>query len=215
MDLLRLEYDIQHHIVLSRKNVKEHALIRMIVSTLSTPEELFNLRKKDFRKIKGREFEFETVRLTSRGKSRISPVDKKTYEIVMSLENRPFQIPSKDMDAIVRKYSPKDRMYNTESLRNAVIKLLEDASLFEMKLERIQRNTEVFYAYMLDFNPLYSGMWELEDEEVAEDFILNYSYLSGISDAERIAAEIGESSDRVKRILESKRKGVLFKKRSE
>jgi len=82
MDLLRTEYDIQHHLVLSRRNVLHHALIRMIVSTLSTPEELLNLRKKDFRINKGKKMEYYTVKLIEKGKIRISPVDRRTFEII-------------------------------------------------------------------------------------------------------------------------------------
>jgi hypothetical protein len=49
MDFLRLEFDIQHHLVMSRRNGYDHALIRLILSTLAEPEEIASLSKKDFR----------------------------------------------------------------------------------------------------------------------------------------------------------------------
>ena len=209
MNMLRLEYDIQHHVVLSRKNSKDHALIRMIVSTLSTPEELSNLNKKDFKKVKGRKLEFYTVKLNSSGKSRISPVDEKTYNLIMSLEdNKPFEYSRDEINSIVSKYSPTDRKYCANNLRSAMLRFLRDASLFEVDIEDLQ-DYETLYAFMMDFNPLYSGIWELEDDEIAEDFILNYATLNKIEDARIIAEELGESEERVKKILESGKKGLL------
>ncbi len=205
--MLRLEYDIQHHLVLSRKDTRNHALIRMIVATLSTPEELANVSKRDFRRVSGKEFEYYTVKLFSSGKSRISPVDERTYELVMSLnEVRPFNFTKDEIDEIVAKYSPKDRKYTAEKLRNAVIKLLRDASLFEIDFERL--SIEDMYAYMLDFNPLYSGLWELDDDEGAEEFILSYAELSGAS-VESIAKNLGESEERIRKILESGKKSLF------
>ncbi len=178
MDMLRVEFDIQHHLVLSRKNARDHALIRMIVATLSTADELINVRKRDFRRVSGKEFEYYTVRLQSGGRSRVSPVDEKTYELVMGFDSgRPFEMEKEKIDEIVARYSPADRRYDAEKLRKAVMKLLKDASLFEVEVERL--DVEEMYAYMLDFNPLYSGLWELDDEEGAEEFILGYAELSG------------------------------------
>ncbi len=207
MDLLRLEYDIQHHILLSRKNLRDHAIIRLIVATLSTPDELLNLKKKDFRKVKGKDFEFYTVKLKSARGVRISPVDEKTYKIIMSLNDGVLNLTREEIDSIVKKYSPSDRSYNAESLRNAVIKILRDSSFFEIEFESI-KDVETLYAFMLDFNPLYSGVWD-EDEECIEDFILNYSMLTGIRDVNRIAEDLCEDSKKVERALKSGRRGLL------
>ncbi len=211
-ELLRIEYDIQHLLILSKRNLRDHLVIRMIVATLSTSEELSNLRKKDFRKFKGKEYEFYTVRLKSAGKTRISPVDNKTYEIAIKLND--FNFTENEIDSIIGKYSPKDKRYDAEKLRKAVIKILKDASLFEIDFEEI-RDIETLYMYMIDFNPLYSGIWD-EDEECIEDFILNYSEITGIKDASKIATEIGYDFKKVEEILKSGKKSLfsyrIFKK---
>jgi|Deesub1362A_J573_1020465.scaffolds.fasta_scaffold00301_36 hypothetical protein len=209
MQNLRLEYDIQHHIVLSRKNVLHHALIRTIVSTLSTPEELMNLRKKDLGRMKNGGEEFFTVKLRSAGKTRFAPLDKRTREIILSLNDRPFNMSKEEIDRIVGLYSPKDRKYNSEKLRKAVITFLRDASLFDLDLEDVKGDIVKLHAYMLDFNPLYTGMWDLDDDEVAEDFILNYVALNNIRNASIVAKELGESEERIRKIMESGKKPLL------
>uniref|UniRef100_A0A7C2S3Y0 Uncharacterized protein n=1 Tax=Archaeoglobus fulgidus TaxID=2234 RepID=A0A7C2S3Y0_ARCFL len=207
MDLLRTEYDIQHHLVLSRRNVLHHALIRMIVSTLSTPEELLNLRKKDFRINKGKKMEYYTVKLIEKGKIRISPVDRRTFEIIRSMPPQPFRMGEDEMNEIVGLYSPPGKKYNCRSLRKAVESILSDSDFFGMNL----RNDEERYAFMLDFNPLYSGLWDLEDEEEVEDFILSYSEVTGTRDWRKISDEIGIEPEVVRRVIESGKKSILFR----
>jgi len=55
--------------------------------------------------------------------------------------------------------------------------------------------------FLQDSHPMFSGMWDLDDDEVAEDFIMNYTAMTGIRDAKVIAEEICESEDRVARIM--------------
>ncbi len=205
--MLRLEYDIQHHLVLSRKNPKDHAIIRLIVATLSTPEEIANVRKKDLRVFSGKQFTFKVIKLRSGRKSRLSPLDDKTYNILNTLNDEPFKMEN-DIDNIVKKYSPKDRKYDADKLRNAVMDLLNDAALFDVKFDKL-KNIEDIYAYMLDFNPLYSGLWDFEDDESVEEFILNYAGFNGKS-AEQIAKDLDEDVERVKKILRSGKRGLLF-----
>ncbi|RLI76865.1 hypothetical protein DRP04_12200 [Archaeoglobales archaeon] len=212
MDMLRLEYDIQHHLVLSKRHLRDHALIRTIISTLSTSAELKNICKRDLRKVRGKNFEFHTIKLSSPSRTRISPIDQKTYEILMSLNtSKPFQLSEEKIDEIVSKYSPADRKYNVKSLRKAMIRLLQDATLFEVEFEKL--SLEEMYAYMLDFNPIYSGVWEFDDEEDVEEFILNYADLTG-SNAESIASKLGKDEDYVRKILESGKKGLISFKNS-
>lgn len=205
--MLRLEYDIQHHLVLSRRNLADHALIRMIVSTLSVPSELFNLRKRDFRVLKGKRFEYYTVKLSGDGKSRISPVDKRTFEIIQSLPAAPFKYSEEEMNSIVAKYSPPDKIYDCKKLRATVKSILNDAAFFG-ELDSI-KDIEEKYAFMLDFNPLYSGSWDLEEYEEMEDFILNYSEVSGIKDSGKIAVNIGIDETIVREILKSGKNSLL------
>ncbi|MEM0022529.1 MAG: hypothetical protein QXK44_03120, partial [Archaeoglobaceae archaeon] len=93
MDLLRLEFDLQHHLVLSKKNDFDHALIRLVLSTLANPFEIANLNKKDLRINKGV--------FTVRFQSRFSPIDEDTFRLVKSLEKeRPFELKESEMDEI-------------------------------------------------------------------------------------------------------------------
>ncbi len=208
MDMLRLEYDIQHHLVLSRREPVDHALIRMIVSTLSTPSELSNLRKRDFRVVKGREFDYYLVTLNGGNTRRVSPVDERTYNLVTSFPTVPFKLSKKEMDEVVSRYSPPDRVYNCKKLRKAVETFLRDAA-FSVEIDSI-KTPEEKYAYMMDFNPLYSGLWDLEEYEDVEDFILNYREISGITDANLIASRTGVEEDVVRSILSSGKRSILF-----
>lgn len=195
MDLLRLEFDIQHHLVLSRRNNFDHALIRMILSTLANPSEIANLSKRDLRIQKG-------VFVVHFIHSRFSPIDEETFRLVKSLEKeKPFELKEEEMNEIVAKYSPKDRKYTTKSLRNAMMNYLKDASFFELKFEKLK--PKELLDFMLDFNPLYSGCWL--DEDGLKEFILNYSVVNGIQDASRIAEETGISYDFVSRVLRSEK----------
>lgn len=205
MDLLRTEFDIQHHLVLSKKDPLHHALIRMIVSTLSTPEELINLRRKDFRFNKGKNLDYYTVKLSEGGRSRISPVDRRTFEIIQTMPSQPFKMSEEEMNEVVGRYSPPRKKYNCKKLREAVKSILSDSDLFGIKL----RSDEERYAFMLDFNPLYSGFWDLEDEEGVEDFILSYSEVTGTRDWRRISDETGIEAEIVKKVIQSGKKSIL------
>ncbi len=211
-DLVQLEEDIQQIAVLSRKVPEEHALIRLILSTLATAEELENLVKRDIRKFEKDGLSYYSVRLTSAGRTRIVPIDAVTYAILMDLtkskggKQRVFSFSSEDMDEIVRKYSPPNRKYDVNSLRKAVSKILRDCMFFEdedyvddlIEGENIQKVTDFLY----DFHPMFSGMWDLDDDDVAEDFIATFSRRTGISDPEEIARMIGEDAERVKGLME-------------
>ncbi|WP_202319721.1 hypothetical protein [Archaeoglobus neptunius] len=207
MDFLRVEFDIQHHLVLSKKNRRDHALIRMIVSTLSTPGELANLSKRDFRFKKTKSFDYYTVRLSEGGRSRISPVDRKTYEIIQSLPAKPFDLTWKEMDEIVAKYSPLDVRYTCVKLREAVKSILSDSAFFG-EIEDI-KDIDRKYAFMIDFNPLYTGFWDLEEEDGIEDFVLSYAEINKIKDSKKIASETGIDEVIVREILESGKRSIL------
>jgi len=217
MDLLQLEFDIRYINVMSRKNLKEHALIRLIISALATPEELENLIKKDVRVINRNGTPIHTVKLTSSGKSRVVPIDAKTYDVVMMLckdkgsRQRIFDYTREEMDKIVEKYSPMRRKYNVMKLRSAVIEILKDCLFFEHDyvndlLSGSNFNGVVDFLY--DSHPLFSGMWDIDDDEAAEDFIMNYTAMTGIRDIKIIAKEIGESEERIARLM----RGDLLKK---
>lgn len=204
--MLRIEYDVQHHLLLSRKNLRDHALIRMIISTLCTPEELLNITKKDFRIYRGKNYSFHVVQL--RGKLvRNSPVDKKTYQIVSSLGDKPFDMKMEEIDETVRRYSPSDNIYDAKKLRNAVVTLLKDSSLFEIDFEAL-KELEDLYMFMLDFNPIYSDVWDIEDEEGLEEFLLNIAEIEG-PDSKKISEKLGLDEEKVSKILSSGKKSLF------
>jgi hypothetical protein len=210
-DFIQLEEDIQQIAVLSRKVPEEHALIRLILSTLATADELENLVKRDIRKLEKDGLSYYYVRLTSAGRTRTVPIDAATYAVLMEISKnksgrqRVFSLSSEDMDEVVRKYSPANKKYDVNSLRNAVSKILRDCMFFDdedyvddlIRGENIQKVTDFLY----DFHPMFSGMWDLDDDDVAEDFIETFSRRTGISDPEKIAREIGEDVERVKELM--------------
>ncbi|RLI84480.1 MAG: hypothetical protein DRP01_07970 [Archaeoglobales archaeon] len=201
-ELLIKEFDIRYINATSRKNLKEHAMIRLIISTLATPEEINNLTRKDVRSLKG----VFAVKLKSGRRIRIAPIDPKTYKILIEVSKggKIFEYSKVEMDSIVRKYSPANRVYDVVSLRNAVIKILRDCQFFEHDYVRDLlngRNFEEVVKFLNDMHPMFSGVWDLDDDEVAEDFIENYMILIGERDVKRIAEDICESVERVESIV--------------
>lgn len=210
MDLLQLEFDIRYINAVSRKVLEEHALVRLIISALATPDELQNLVKRDFRVMNRNGETIYTVKLTSAGRSRIAPIDERTYEIVMDIcknkgsRQRVFNYTKDEIDKIVEKYSPANRKYNALKLREAVIEILRDCLFFDHDyvsdlLNGVNLDGVIDFLY--DSHPMFSGMWDLDDDEVAEDFIMNYMTMTGIRDAKKIAEVIGESEERVARLM--------------
>lgn len=205
MDLLRTEYDIRHILAVSRRNIDEHALIRIIVSSLARKEEILNITKKDFKKIKKNGFEYYTVKLTG-VKTRIMPVDSKTYELISEIckdkrnREKVFNYTVEKMDEIVRKNSPPDKTYNVERLRNGVVEILKDCMFFG-SIDFIGEDLDKTVNFLQDFHPMYSGMWDLEDDEVLEDFVLNFSKITGIRDAKKIAELLNEDISRIDGVL--------------
>lgn len=206
-ELLRTEFDIHYINVVSRKSIKEHAIIRLIISTLANPDELINLRKSDL-KIKGNE---QIVRLTSiKGiKSRLSPIDNKTYNILEEIskglkeDDNIFNYSAEEINQIIRKYSKGK--YNFKKLRDSVIWILRDSTFFEGGdfIKDLFEGKDVTKTFIVlqDTHPMFSGMWDIDDEEVAIDFIQNYISNTGVKDPKKIAEEIGEDIDRVVQLL--------------
>jgi len=211
VNLLRLEFDIQHISVISRKNPEEHAMIRLVLSALATKGELQNLVRRDIRLVKRNNMSYYSVKLTSGGKSRISPIDGKTYNLLLKIsrsrggKQRLFGYTGEEMDRIVEKYSPSGKKYSVERLRNAVVEILQDCMFFgdENYIKELMEgtNTNRVTDFLHDFHPMYAGMWDLDDDDVAEDFIMTYSKLTGIKSPYEIASAIGESVERVKKLM--------------
>ncbi len=204
-ELLVKEFDIRYINAVSRKNLKEHAMIRLIISSLATHEEIYNLTKNDIRKTKIR-----TVRLNNGRRTRIVPIDNRTFDILMKISKdksrrqRIFEYSKNEMDNIVMKYSPAKRTYDVKKLREAVIDILKDCQFFEHDYVNDILNGTNFEGvvdFVYDSHPMFAGVWDLDDDEVAEDFIENYILLIGERDAKKIAEDICERVERVENIL--------------
>ena len=207
-ELLIKEFDIRYINAVSRKDLKEHAMIRLIISSLATHEEIYNLTKNDIRSFNG----IKTVKLNNCRKTRVAPIDSRTFEVLMevskgkSRRQRIFDYSKTEMDDIVRKYSPAKRTYDVEKLRSAVIDILRDCQFFEHDYVSDMINGTNFEGvvdFVNDIHPMFSGVWDLDDDEVAEDFIENYILLIGERNAEKIAEDICESVERVENIMRS------------
>jgi len=207
-ELLIKEFDIRYINAVSRKDLKEHAMIRLIISSLATHEEIYNLTKNDIRSFNG----IKTVKLNNGRKTRVAPIDSRTFEVLMevskgkSRRQRIFDYSKAEMDDIVRKYSPAKRTYDVEKLRSAVIDILRDCQFFEHDYVSDMINGTNFEGvvdFVNDMHPMFSGVWDLDDDEVAEDFIENYILLIGERNAEKIAEDICESVERVENIMRS------------
>ena len=205
-ELLVKEFDIRYINAVSRKNLKEHAMIRLIISALATPEEIANVTRGDIRAVNN----VYTVKLNNGRKTRISPIDAKTYEVLLevskdkSRRQRIFDYSKREMDEIVKKHSPANRVYDVMKLRSAVIDILRDCLFFEHDYvsDLISGvNFEGVLDFVYDLHPMFSGVWDLDDDEVAEDFLENYIALIGERDAKKIAEDICEDVERVERLM--------------
>lgn len=206
--LLQLEFDIQHINVLSRKNKKEHAVVRLIISSLATPEEITNLTKDNI----GTKPQKPTISLNSPNGGRVSPIDERTFNILNDLTREKekkeeiFPFTEEDLDKIVNKYAPSRTKYHVKKLRKAVVEILQDCQLFGDKdyvNELVKgKDQSGVVDFLHDFHPLYTGTWDIDNDDVAREFILSYSSYNDTFDPEKIAEETGESEERVSRLLE-------------
>jgi len=206
-ELLRTEFDIHCINVISGKSIKEHAVVRLLVSTLASADEIINLRKSDL-KIKGNE---QIIRLTSikGSKSRLSPIDNKTYKILDEIsqsiqkEDNIFNYSVEEINEIIRRYS--GGRYTFKKLRDSVIRILQDSAFFEGSdfIKDLVEGKDISKTFIAlqDTHPMFSGMWDIDDEEVARDFIRTFVSRTGIEDPRKIAEEIGEDEKRVIQLL--------------
>jgi hypothetical protein len=203
--LLR-EFYLNYILASSRKSDFDHCVIRLILSSLATPEEIINLTKKDLKEFRG----FQTVRLYSRGKYRISPIDRKTFELILRLgENRSsgepiFNLSKKEIDDIVLRYSPPFRKLSAMKLRDEVISIIQDGLFFEEYneiMKKASKDPKRIFAAFEDSNPIYSGVWDFEDDEYLREFIEYYMAIIGEEDIQQIADRIHEPIERLKRIM--------------
>ncbi len=213
--LLEIEFYLNYITVASRRVDKEHCIIRLILSTLATPEEIGNLTKRDLRGGK-----FYSVRFFSRGKSRVSPIDEKTFNLLKILsqdlppKNVIFKYSKEEIDEIVRRNSPPGVEYTAEKLRSDAARIISDNMFFGEQLSSQElfeksksKDLEKMYLLFEDSNPLYSGAWDIDDDFMLAEFLRSYRFFMGNSEQEsereleEIAEKIGEPVERLKRVL--------------
>jgi|GEM_PF-367402 hypothetical protein len=212
--LLEVEFFLNYIAVASRKVDEEHCVIRLILSALATPEEISNLTKRDLRSGK-----FYSVRLFSGGKSRISPIDEKTFRLLkeisenLSSRDSVFRYSKEEIDEMVRRNSPPSVEYDAEKLRSDAARIISDNMFFEehdpqefQRLQDLSKGKDLKKMYLLfeDSNPLYSGAWDVDDDLMLAEFLRSYQFFIGYSEKEleEIADKIGEPVERLKRVLE-------------
>ncbi len=209
-ELVELEEDLQYITVASRKNLKEHALIRLILSTLADVEEINNVTKKDLEIRRINSKEIFAVNLRKGGRSRKAPVDKKTYNILQELSKgytrrqRIFDYTRDEIDEIIAKYSPKSKRYGIKELKRGVMKILGD-NLFNLDARNIfSMNFHELFDFLSDFHPMFSGMWDLDKDDVAYDYFLMLSKRYGINSYSEISKLSGESVERIEKLMRRK-----------
>ncbi len=207
--LVELEEDLQFITVASRKNLKEHALIRLVLSTLADVEEINNVTKKDLEVRRINSKEIFAINLRRGGKSRKAPIDKKTYKILREIskdyskKQRIFNYSDEEIDEIIAKYSPSSKRYNIRELRRGVMKILED-NLLNLETKNIlSMNFYELFDFLSDFHPMFSGMWDLERDDVAYDYFLMLNKRHGKSYSE-ISEISGEKIERIEKLMKRK-----------
>ncbi len=203
-ELIMVEEDLQHICISSRKDLKEHALIRLILSTLASYEEIENFTRRDL----GVANSIYYVVLRSGGKSRKSPVDERTFyvlkEVTKSSKKKVFDFTKEEIDKIFEKYSPPNRKYDYERVIRSVKLILKDCLFYEdwfMEKFMEGKNIEWINNFLKDAHPMFSGMWDLEDDEVALDYCEMISKRIGSRDATKISEISNVSEDFVRRFI--------------
>ena len=208
--LVEIEEDLQYITVASRKDLKEHALIRVILSTLADVEEISNITKGDLEIKKSNGRRAFALNLRKGGKSRKAPIDETTYELLSKItknytrKQRIFDYTGKDIDEIIAKYSPSSKRYGINELRRGVMKILEDNLLNISVKEIFDMNFWELSDFLSEFHPMFSGMWDLKDDDVAQDYFIMLTKRHGISDYSEISEISGESIERIEKLMKRK-----------
>ncbi len=208
--LVEIEEDLQYITVASRKDLKEHALIRVILSTLADIEEINNITKGDLEIKKANGRRVFALNLRKGGKSRKAPVDETTYKILSEISKnytkrqRIFNYTYEEINRILAKYSPSSKRYGINELRKGVMKILED-NLLNMPVKEIfDMNFWELSDFLFEFHPMFSGMWDLKDDDVAQDYFMMLSRRHGISSYSEISEISGESIERIEKLMKRK-----------
>ncbi len=208
--LVELEEDLQYINVASSKNKKEHGMIRLVLSCMADAEEISNLTPKDVIEKKLEGVPVHYVYLRKGRRVRRYPIDRRTYltlrELSASIGKRSkiFDYSEREIDSIIQKYSPKNRKYNLKTLLRAVKTIISDNLLGKSAEDLDSMSSEELIDFMQDFHPMFSGMWDLDRDDVAFDYFQMLSERYGISGYSEMAEISGESVERIEKLMKRK-----------
>ncbi|AIY89310.1 hypothetical protein [Geoglobus acetivorans] len=204
--LVEIEEDLQYINVASRKNDVEHALIRLVLSTLADVEEIQNLTKRDISASSRNGREIYAVYLRKPGKSRKVPVDGGTYTILRNIsaslggKDRVFSYSTEEIDSIIGKYSPENSRYTLHSLREALMELLADNLLGKTIGDIFEMDFEELVEFMEECHPMFSGMWDIDEDDVASDYFHMLAERHGMS-VSKMSEVSGEDEERIEKLI--------------
>ncbi len=209
-NLVEIEEDLQYINIASSKNKKEHGLIRLILSCMADAEEISNLTPRDIieKKVKNNKIQF--VYLKKGRMVRKFPVDGRTYLILkeissdLSKKSKIFEYTPQDIDCIIKKYSPETKKYNLRMLLKSVKSIISDNLLGTTLDEMKSMNIDELWSFMQEFHPMFSGMWDLERDDVAFDYFQMLAERHGISSYTDMAEISGESEERIRKLMKRK-----------
>lgn len=205
-NLVEIEEDLQYITVASKRNKLDHALIRLILSTLADEEEIVNITRRDIAAGNSGNGTY-SVYLRKAGRSRRAPIDERTYQALrkvsenLSGREKIFKLSLREIDDIIARHSPAGRTYNLAGLRKAVTRILEDNLLGRSVKELSELSFEELCDFMGEFHPMFSGMWDLDEDDVAYDYFLMLSERHGISRVSEMSELSGESEERIERLM--------------
>ncbi len=209
-NLVELEEDLQYINVASSRNKKEHGLIRLILSCMADAEEISNLTPRDLAEKKLENATFHYVYLRKGREVRKSPVDERTYCILKEIskssgrKSRIFSYTESEIDAIIQKYSPAGRRYNLKSLLRSVEAIISDNLLGKSLREMRSMEFDELCKFIQEFHPMFSGMWDLDEDDVAFDYFQMLSERHGISSYSDMAEISGENEERIRKLMKRK-----------
>ncbi len=207
VNLVEIEEDLQYINVASSRNTGEHGLIRLILSSMADAEEISNITPRDIAVKQTEKGEIFYVYLKKSGNVRKAPVDRKTYTILKEIsdsipkKSKIFNYTQREIDEIIARYSPMGRRYSHRYLIRSVKTIISDNLLGRDVDDLKSANIEELWRFMNDFHPIFSGMWDLDEDDVAFDYFQMLSERHGISSYSEMAEISGEKEERIEKLM--------------
>ncbi len=209
-NLVEIEEDLQYINVASSRNKKEHGLIRLILSCMADAEEISNLTPRDLAEKKLESVSIHYVYLRKGREVRKSPIDRRTYFVLKEIseyvgrKSKIFNYTESQIDSIIQKYSPAGRRYSLKSLLRSVEVIVSDNLLGKSLREMRSMEFDELCKFMQEFHPMFSGMWDLDEDDVAFDYFQMLSERHGISNYSVMAEISGENEERIRKLMKRK-----------